>query len=233
MKTCAVNALILGHKTLNDNDKLLFLYCEEFGKIRVIAKGAKKILSRTTGHLETLNLAKASLYFGPKNTILSEIQTIQYFPTIRENFHQLTTALQIAEITEKVVHEEQKIPKLLDLLNQTLEQISQTQDPQKLQLLTFAFSVKLLDKLGLIPNFQELDNKKKLPEKYLKFLHFSQKQTFPQIQKIQINQEESLEISRILKTLLETHCFSSINTFNTPSISSSFSTNLFKESSKR
>ena len=41
MKTATLKCIILGHKNFSDKDKLVFLYNEELGKLRVIAKGAR------------------------------------------------------------------------------------------------------------------------------------------------------------------------------------------------
>lgn len=232
MKTQSVKAVILGKKIISDNDKLVFLYCDEFGKLKVIAKGANKILSRTTGHLETLNIVKASLYFGPKNIILSEIQTTGYFEEIRNNFQKLQFAFQIAEISEKTIYEDQPIKNLLPLIETALKALSQSQNENQLQVVTFTYTVKLLDKFGLIPNFHDLENKKNIPEKYLKFLHFTQKQNFTATSKINLSKKETTDIAEILQALLETHSSFSINTLSTPSTFESFSTNFDKESGK-
>jgi len=71
MKRATTIAIVLGSKNFMESDKIVHLYSEDLGKIRAIAKGARRITSKFVGHLETLNLVTASLYFGPKNTILT------------------------------------------------------------------------------------------------------------------------------------------------------------------
>ncbi|MBI2634808.1 DNA repair protein RecO [Candidatus Peregrinibacteria bacterium] len=107
MKATSINGIILGHKNLGESDKIIHIYSRELGKLRIVAKGARKITSKFTGHLETLNVFMASIYFGPRNIILTEITTERTFKNIRENFERLNSALSIADITNKTVYENQ------------------------------------------------------------------------------------------------------------------------------
>ena len=59
-----VEAIVLRHRDWGDADRLLALYTRQRGKIRAVAKGARKVRSRKAGHLQpftqiTLQLARA------------------------------------------------------------------------------------------------------------------------------------------------------------------------------
>jgi DNA repair protein RecO (recombination protein O) len=59
-----VEAVVLRHANWGEADRILTLYTREQGKLRAVAKGARKIRSRKAGHLEpfthiTLQLAKS------------------------------------------------------------------------------------------------------------------------------------------------------------------------------
>ena len=196
MKTAVTKCYILGHKDFGEKDKLIFMYSKDLGKIKVIAKGARRITSRFMGHLETLNHCTASLYFGPKNIILTEITLHSSFAK-KTDLNKLTSALQIAEVTDKILFENQTIDNLENLIQKTIEQINKS---EKTQLITAAYILKLLDLAGLIPNFKETPLK--LGEKYQKFFNFVQKNSIEEIDKIKITSEESLKINRFLKEIL-------------------------------
>ena len=77
--------IILGHKDLGESDSLLYIYNFDLGKQKIIAKGARKIKSKFTGHLQTLNFCEAVLYSAPRNIILQEIATRKnYFKNIND-----------------------------------------------------------------------------------------------------------------------------------------------------
>ena len=119
MKNLNTKAIILGSKNIGESDKLVFLYTNELGKIKVIAKGARKITSKFTGHLETLNTCTVSLYFGKYKTIIQEIITQDIGTNSDTNFNKATGALQIAEITNQMLFENQSIEKLFELIEET------------------------------------------------------------------------------------------------------------------
>lgn len=197
MKTLSSSAIILGHKNFGESDKIVFLYTEELGKIKTVAKGSRKINSKFTGHLETLNFCKASFYFGPRNIILTEIITLKNFKKIRDNVEKITTALKIAEFTNKVIYENQKVEGVEELISNTLTQLSISNKPQ---LILHSYIVKLLDKIGLIPDFPSIVTT--LEQKYLKYFHFIQNQPMSEIEKISIDETEQKIIDQILEKLV-------------------------------
>lgn len=196
-KNLTVSCIILGHRNFTENDKLIFLYTEELGKIKVIAKGGRKITSKFTGHLETLNFCTAEIYFGPRNIILKEIITIKNFKKIRENFEKLSAALQIAEISNKILYENQKMENLCRMITEALNQLSISTKPW---LTAQSYIIKILDQAGLIPDFKTIDSR--LEQKYLKFFHFLKTQSFSEVEKIQLEKSENLIIGHTFEKLL-------------------------------
>lgn len=198
MKSKNSKCIILGNKAYGEFHKLVFLYSKEFGKIKAIAKGARKINSRFTGHLETLNICETSLYFGPRNIILTEIQTIRSPQEIRLDIQKLSHALQIAEITNKIVYENQHFQELDKLLEQTIDKLNYSNKPQ---LISQSYIIKLLDLLGLIPDFRELESN--IEEKYLKFFNYLKYESLHKIEKIKLSQEENNIIAKITGKVIE------------------------------
>lgn len=215
MKSQTANCIILGHKNFGEFDKLIFLYSEEFGKIKVIAKGARKITSKFTGHLETLNICVASLYFGPRNIILTEIATIKNFKEIREDLEKLRSALQIAEITNQIVYENQSLDNLSELIEQTIHHLCTS---KKSSLIAHSYMIKFLDKVGIIPDFKTNRAFQEQPteEKYLKFFHFIKTKPLDQIEKIQLTKKEETQIKKLIKNLVETETEKPMNFWTQP-----------------
>jgi len=198
MKNITTKCVVLGHKNFGESHKLIFLYSEDLGKIKVIAKGARKITSKFTGHLETLNLCLISLYFGPHSIIVQEIQTIKNFQSTKESLSKLTSAIQISEITNQLVYENQNIDDLLSLLEDCTLYIKSSSKPE---LIATSYIIKLLDKIGVIPDFREVSSN--LSGKYLKFLQFLKTQPLSEIEKIKLTPTEKIEISDIIEKIVE------------------------------
>lgn len=197
MKLSTTKCVILGHKNFSEKDKFIYIYTEEFGKIRLIAKDAKSLLSKFTGHLETLNFCTATIYFSKKNKILIEISTNKNFFKKTKNLSTLYTALKIAEITNKLLYEDQKLEGLYLLIKQTLKHLIKS---RKKTLIFTAYVIKILDKSGLIPNFKETKNK--LKKKYIKFFNFIKDKSFEEIEKIHLQKNEKEEIEKYSNHLI-------------------------------
>ncbi len=196
MKSISIDCVILGHKNFLEQDKAIFVYNDEFGKIKIIAKGAKLIKSKFTGHLETLNFCTATIYFGKTKKILTEICTKKNFFKKTHTLSTLYNALKIAEITNKALFEDQKIEGLFDLIKQTLRHLIIS---RKKTLIVTAYTIKLLDKSGLMPDFKE--TRTKLKEKYIKFFNFIQHKSFDEIERINLNKEEKEVIANLISNL--------------------------------
>lgn len=201
MKNATITGFILGSRNLGENDKTIFIYNTELGKIKATAKGCRKITSKFTGHLETLNKIKASIYFGPRNIILTEITDTRISRNV--DFNHLKCRLQIAELTNQLVFESQIIEGLNRLLEETLRYLDTS---EKTSLLTLAYIIKLLDKTGLVPDFEDFvvsESQQKIATKYLKFINYAKEKSFFDIEKISLSEAEEAFLQNILKRIIE------------------------------
>ncbi len=190
MRTFITRCVILGTKNLGEKDKLVHLYSEDFGKIVVKAKGARSMTSKFLGHIQTLNFCTATLYFSPKSIILTEIIS-EHKP--RQKKEVLFASLIIAEITNRMLFENQTMENLLRLMEKTLQHLNET---GKIFLITSAYIIKFLDKIGIIPNYR-------IQTKYDKFLKFLKTQKFSEIEKISVTKEEQEKTKQILQKIIE------------------------------
>lgn len=201
MKTATITGFILGSRNLGENDKTIFIYNHELGKIKATAKGCRKMTSKFIGHLETLNKIKASIYFGPRNIILTEITDTRV--SRNPNFQNLKSRLQIAEITNQLIYENQLVEGLCTLLENTLKQLEKS---TKTTLITLCYIIKILDKTGIIPDFEDLvknDPTQKIDPKYLKFINFAKEQPFSEIEKIALTENEESFLKKIFSLIIE------------------------------
>ncbi len=198
MRSQNIRCIILGHRNFGEQDKIISLYSDNFGKIKAIAKGSRKITSKFTGHLETLNSCNISLYFGPKNILITEAQTTRSHNALRANLSKLKSGMQLAEVTNQLLYDNQSIDNLLSTIEETLSYLIKH---NKDSIITYSYILKLLDKTGHVPNFKNTDTN--LKPKFLKFFHFIQTQPLSEIQRITLTEEEDREIKEKLKYILE------------------------------
>lgn len=84
MSTYQTHAIILKRVDIFEADRLYHIYTENFGKIRTIAGGARKINSKLAGHLEPFNLVWAEL-ITKKNGDLFITTALSYGKLLNQN----------------------------------------------------------------------------------------------------------------------------------------------------
>jgi DNA repair protein RecO (recombination protein O) len=117
MKKYNSRAVVLRSLKYKDSDKIYTLFTKEYGKISAIARGVRKISSRRSGNLDTLNLISVKIHEGGngiKN--IEEVKTIESFKNIKKDLEKSLKAYYIAELIHKATEEGEKLEKIFTLL---------------------------------------------------------------------------------------------------------------------
>jgi DNA repair protein RecO (recombination protein O) len=144
-------AVVLRQRRLGDADKVLTLYTARFGKLDAVAKGLRRTRSRMAGHVEPLTQANVQLARGKSLDVLTQVEAIESFQTIRGDLDRLSRGLYVAELLDKITEPREEHFDLYRLLLDTLRRIDARDDfdtPVRF------YEVGLLDTLGYRP---ELD----------------------------------------------------------------------------
>ena len=76
------------------------LYTQESGKIRAVAKGARKSTSKLVGHLEPLTVTRLALARGRNLDIVTQAQVVQSFAALKGDLTAVTKGLYVAELVD-------------------------------------------------------------------------------------------------------------------------------------
>jgi DNA repair protein RecO (recombination protein O) len=148
-----VEAVVLRHADWGEADRLLTLYTRERGKVRAIAKGARKIRSRKAGHLEPFTRVTLQLARGHDLLIVTQADTLDAYLPIHEDLVKTGRAAYIVEILDRFTYEdESENPGIFRLLTEALARLAQETDPW---LAIRYYEVQLLDLLGYRPHLFE------------------------------------------------------------------------------
>jgi DNA repair protein RecO (recombination protein O) len=143
-----VDALILRHQRWGEADRLLTIFTREHGKLRIVAKGARKTTSRKAGHLEPFMRSTLQLAQGRDLWIVTQAETINAFLPIRDDLQLMGVASYVIELLDKFTYEDGINAPLYRLAVETLERLS-TGDPVFVVLRYY--EMRLLDILGYRP----------------------------------------------------------------------------------
>lgn len=155
-RSIRAEAVVLRHSDFGEADRLLTLYTREHGKVRAIAKGARKIASRKAGHLEPFTRVKLQLARGRDLFIVTQAETIDAYPSLREDLTLTGYAAYVIELLDRFVpDEEAAVPSLYRLLTETLSRLATESIPW---LTVRSYEMRLLDLLGFRPQLFECAN---------------------------------------------------------------------------
>ena len=144
MPTFTTEGIIVKRSNFGEADRILTIITPYKGKIRVIAKGVRRITSRRAGNVEVLNKVKLQIFQGKGMEILTEAEALLTFPKIKNDLIMSTYGSHLAELSERFLPEGQPNPAIYQLLSATLELLEK--NPR--QIFIRAFEVKLLSLLG-------------------------------------------------------------------------------------
>lgn len=119
-RTYRTEAIVLRRSDFSEADRLLTLYTREKGKIRAIAKGARKPQSRKTGHVELYMRTRFLIATGRDLDIITQAEMVEAYAGLRSNLVRTTYAAYIVELFDRFTAEEDKNLDLYDLLAHTL-----------------------------------------------------------------------------------------------------------------
>jgi DNA repair protein RecO (recombination protein O) len=129
---------------------LLTLFTPKFGKIRAIAKGARKPQSRKAGHIESFMRSKMLFARGRNLDLITQAELVEAYRPLREDLVRVTYASHVAELLDRFTAENDAHPELYTLIVNTLGWLSVTED---LLLTTRYYELRLLSLAGFQPQF--------------------------------------------------------------------------------
>jgi recombinational DNA repair protein (RecF pathway) len=164
------------------------------GKMTVIARGVRKILSRRSGSVELLNRSKLTIYQGQGMPVLTEAQSINTYPKLKSDLTLSSYASHLSEITQRLIPEDTPQPEIFNLFVSVLEILEK--NPR--QIFVRAYEIKLLSVLGFwsVSQVATTDELKNL-------LHKIQIGSWEDIAGISLNQAQAVELERIMRYYLE------------------------------
>lgn len=132
---------VLKRTNFGEADKFITIFTREKGKIKVLAKGIRKIKSRRAPHLELFNTVEIMVYEGKTFNIVTEAFTLAR-PGLA-NLEQIGYFFYTSEVLDKLLPENQPHPESYSLLLQFLSNITETSVKK--------FTIELLWDLGYLP----------------------------------------------------------------------------------
>jgi DNA repair protein RecO (recombination protein O) len=170
-RSIRVDAVVIRHSDYGEADRLLTLYTCQMGKMRVIAKGARKIASRKAGHIEPFTHVRLQLATGRDMFLVTQADTVDAYLPLRDNLILTGHASYALELLDRFSYEDEtENASIFRLLTETLARLASKSDPW---LALRYYEMRLLDHLGFRPQLFECVNCRREIQAEDQFFSFS------------------------------------------------------------
>lgn len=221
--------IIIRKVNLNEADQIITVLTADHGKISCIVKGSRRIKSKFCGRLELFYHIQITGFRGRNLEYLDEVEILDACPIFDLGLKSHSILFYIAEITHKLIQEEQQIEGVYTLLLDTLEHL---QYPDDIEIILHTYLIKLLTILGFMAPWNrcahsniKLDikeplylnasdasvisgtyatsNDMQLTPTFVKWINFMQNYPFADISNVSTTKKERIQVWELLQTVLQ------------------------------
>jgi len=159
--------IIIHQVRFGEADKFVKILTQNHGLVDVVAKGARRLTSKKSSHLDNLNLIRFSTNRGNSPQYLSQVEAIEGYPKIKSDLHKVRTCFYLTEIMHHTLVEAQPDEDLYYQFKKFLELLNDLDNDESSRQQAVDFQLFLIDHLGfsrptnqrpeaLIPYFESL-----------------------------------------------------------------------------
>ena len=147
-KLYKTQGVVLKQTPIGEADRVLTIYTPDIGKVRAVARGARRARSKLGGHLEPLTHVRISVAQGRTLDAVTGVETVHSFRPLREDLQRVSKAVYLAELVDSITADESPNVHIFELLLTTLDRLQKAEAPA--QLMRY-FEVQLLRHSGFGP----------------------------------------------------------------------------------
>lgn len=147
-----VHGLVIRSMDYGEGNKILTLFSKEQGKVSFVARGAKKVKSRFGSAAQLFTYGDYS-YFQSGGSLgsLNHAEIVEAHHRIREDLHLAARASYLAELTDRMIADQEGQLFLFEQLKSSFEAMEEGKDPA---IVGHLYEMKMLAHAGVVP---ELD----------------------------------------------------------------------------
>ncbi|MDE2060423.1 MAG: DNA repair protein RecO [candidate division NC10 bacterium] len=141
-------AIVVGGHNLGEADRIIPFFTRRLGKIRAVAKGARRVRSRYGGTLELFTLGQLVFFEWPNRTLhkINEFSVIEPFAGLKNDLGRLSRGAYLVELAGASVEEGESNEEIFLLLLDALTLLVLHDEPRLLR----SFEIRLLRIVGYL-----------------------------------------------------------------------------------
>jgi DNA repair protein RecO (recombination protein O) len=149
MPTYQADAIVLRRLDYGEADRILTLLTREYGKLAVIAKGARKSKTRSHSAMDLFSRSRMLIAKGHNLDVVAQVERRGDARHISGDLWRTAYACLVADVVDKVLEERHPVDEVYDLVVQTLDHLNVPERSCRADAAWFA--MRMLDQLGYLP----------------------------------------------------------------------------------
>jgi len=158
--------LVLAQVEQGEASRVFTVLAKNRGRFKLLAKGERKILSKLRKGIDLFYLTKITFIETPARIILTDVDLIDSFPALREDWRKFRLATRIANLLNDILPLETAEEEVFFLTKESFEDLSQAE--RYLQRYYYYYLWQLLKVLGYCPETIDASFDKTLRSNFLK-----------------------------------------------------------------
>ena len=152
MKQLVTEGIILARINYGEADRILTLLTPDQGKLRLMAKGVRRVKSKLAGGIELFSVSTITFIRGKSELgTLVSTRLIKHYGHIVGNLERTMSGYELIKQLNKITEDEVEA-EYFELLKQAFEALDDNTIP--LPVIRFWFAARLLSQTGHMPNLQ-------------------------------------------------------------------------------
>jgi DNA repair protein RecO (recombination protein O) len=143
-------AVVFGSFPLGESDRVVSFFSRDFGRLRGVARSARRMRSKFGGALELFTLGQLVFFDTGRSDLvrIDHFDVAHPFASVREDLGRLGEAAWVVEVVARTTGERDRQPALYGLLVRALRSLEASTRPARVAV---CFGVRCLDLLGHRP----------------------------------------------------------------------------------
>ena len=141
--------IIIAKKDIEEADRYITIFMEDYGKVSTVIKGIRKSKKRDKTAVDILSLTDFQFYKKNDSLIISNFSTVKDYIGIKSDIDKINIAFYIFFILNQILVENGRNRKIYEVLEKTLDYLNTSDDERKNYLLILFFLNTIIKEEGI------------------------------------------------------------------------------------
>lgn len=141
--------IVISKKDIEEADRYITIFMEDYGKVSTVIKGIRKSKKRDKTAVDILSLTDFQFYKKNDSLIISNFSTIKDYIGIKSDIDKINIVFYIFSILNQILVENGRNRKIYEILEKTLNYLDLSNDERKNYLLILYFLYIIIKEEGI------------------------------------------------------------------------------------